>query len=101
LSSYHCSLQVYMQEFDRRMRRLLKDSEHAKAKNERWLFKKVLLSYLLCSLSCNNNIKTFENLSPASNMQQTPPKPIFGPIDPFMVWPFASVKIVTLTQREL
>ena len=48
-------------------------------------FKKELFLYLLCFFSSLNNITTFGKFS----IQQyaTPPKPIFGPIDPNMVWP--------------
>ena len=67
--------------------RLLGGAEHAKAKTKEafGFFKKELLSYLLCTFSIKNNIKTFEKFS--IQRYATPPKPIFGPIDPFMVWP--------------
>ena len=35
LSSYFCSLQIYIQEFGMRMRLLLGGAEHAKAKTKR------------------------------------------------------------------
>ena len=59
-----------------------RESKNEEADN---FFKKELLSYLLCFFSTLNNIKTFEKFS--IQRYATPPKPIFGPIDPFMVWP--------------
>ena len=84
LTSYLCSLQVYIQEFGMRMRRLL-GSPSTRKQKRRGSSKKALLSYLLCFFSTLNNIKTFEKFS--IQRYATPPKPIFGPIDPFMVWP--------------
>ena len=84
MSSYLCSLQVYIQEFGMRMCRLLGALSMRKQKRRGLLFfKKELLSYLLCYFSILNNIKPFENFS--IQRYATPPKPIFGPIDPFEV----------------
>ena len=65
LSSYLCSLQVYIQEFGMHMRHLLRGHRARERKNEEacLFFKKELLSYLQCSFSIWNNIKNFEKFS--------------------------------------
>ena len=83
LTSYVCSLQVYIKEFGMHMHRLFGVLSTQKQNKEACLFfEKELLLYLLCSFSILNNIKTFKKFS--IQWYATPSKPIFGPIDPFM-----------------
>ena len=85
LTSYLCSLHVYIQEFGMRMRRLLGVPSTRKQK---WRGLSIFLKRTaLVSVVLFFCYKQHENLRKILYLTIcNTPKPIFGPIDPFKLW---------------